>query len=309
MRERLGFDGFILSDWAITRDCNERCEAPSEEAPQRPQDIATSWGVRDMSVVERYIRGMEAGIDQFGGTDDVTLLIAAIESGRLPTAVVDASVRRILLPKFRLGLVENPYVDPQAASGTVGAASDFALAEQTQREAQVLLQNRDGTMPFQQSARVWLTGMEATVAEAAGMIVVDEPADADFAIVRTETPSEMLHPWHFFGGRQKEGRLDFRPGNDAYEALLTARSAGIPVALVVFLDRPAILTEVVQLADVILANYGTSDAAVLDVLLGRSRALGRLPVELPRSMEAVAAQHPGAPDDSENPIFNRGAGL
>src|SRR5690606_23101244 len=142
LRDRLGYEGMLLSDWAITRDCNERCRAPTAEAPQRPQDIATSWGVEDLSVQQRYVKGIEAGLDQFGGTDDVAPLMAAIEAGEITGARLDQSVRRVLIPKFRLGLFENPYVDPGEAAAAIGKPEDVALAARVQREAQVLLENR-----------------------------------------------------------------------------------------------------------------------------------------------------------------------
>lgn len=82
----------------------------------------------------------------------------------------------------------------------------------------------------------------------------------------------------------------------------------MPTVLATFLDRPAVLTNVQDEASVILANFGASDAAVLDVLLGRARARGSLPFELPRSMEAVEAQDPAAPDDSPDPLYRRDEG-
>jgi len=118
-----------------------------------------------------------------------------------------------------------------------------------------------------------------------------------------------LHPNFFFGTRQKEGRLDFRDGDPAYEALKQARAAGIPAVFSIFLDRPAILTGVVDKAAAVLANFGASDAAVIDVVLGRATARGRLPFELPSSMAAVEAQDQAVPDDSANPLFRRGAGM
>jgi beta-glucosidase len=51
------------------------------------------------------------------------------------------------------------------------------------------------------------------------------------------------------------------------------------------------------------------DAAVLDVILGKASAKGRLPMELPRSMDAVEAQKPGVSDDSADPLYPRGAGI
>lgn len=307
LRGEMGFDGIVVSDWAITRDCNERCRAPTAQAPQRPQDISTAWGVEDLTVRERYVKGLLAGLDQFGGTDEVAPLIEAAEAGEVLPERLDRSVVRVLIPKFRLGLFENPYVDPVRAADAAGTPEDFALAARVQREAQVLLKD-DGALPFRRGAKVWLHGMSAEAAREAGLQVVADPAEADFAIVRTSTPSEMLHPHHFFGSRYNEGRLDFRDGDEALEALREA-SEHVPTVLAIFLDRPAVLTDVEPLASVILANFGASDAAVLEVLLGEAKPRGRLPFALPRSMAAVEAQHPGAPDDDADPLYPRGAGI
>jgi beta-glucosidase len=81
------------------------------------------------------------------------------------------------------------------------------------------------------------------------------------------------------------------------------------VILSIYLDRPAILTNMTGLTDAIVANFGASDAAVLDLVLGHARPRGRLPFELPSSMAAVEAQDPAVPDDSAAPLFPRGAGL
>lgn len=308
LRDKLHYDGIILSDWAITRDCNERCRAPTPAEPQGIADIATSWGVMDLSVRERYIKGVQAGLDQFGGTDDVEPLMAAVEAGEITQARLDESVRRVLIPKFRLGLFEDPYVDPAKAAALVGTPADIALAGEVQRASQVLLKNDRSALPFPAGSKVWLFGMSPEAATAAGLTVVDDPAKADFAIVRSETPSEMLHPQYFFGSRYKEGRLDFRQGDPAFDALRAA-SVRVPTVLSIFLDRPAILTEVQDQAAVILANFGASDAAVLDIILGRAVARGTLPFELPRSMAAVEAQNPGVPDDTMDPLYKAGAGI
>lgn len=309
LRGEFGFRGFVLSDWGITRDCNERCSAPTADAPQRPQDIATSWGVADLSVAERYALGINAGIDQFGGTEDVAPLLEALLAGTLARDRVDLSVARILLAKFRLGLFENPYVDPARAADPAADAAAVALAAQTQREAQVLLQNSGNVVPARPGIRVWAFGMDPAAVTAAGFQVAADLASADLAVIRAEAPFETLHPHHFFGSRYHEGRLDFRPGDPAYDAVLDASAAGVPSVLAIFLDRPAVLTGVQDKADVILANFGASDAAVLDVIAGRSVARGRLPFELPSSMAAVEAQDPGAPDDSADPLYPRGSGL
>ena len=52
-----------------------------------------------------------------------------------------------------------------------------------------------------------------------------------------------------------------------------------------------------------------ADAPLLDVVFGHHRELGRLPFELPTSMDAVRRQLPDLPDDSDEPLFPRGYGL
>lgn len=307
LRGKLGYKGIILSDWAITLDCNTRCSAPTKEAPQRPQDISTDWGVNDLTVQQRYALGIAAGIDQFGGTQDTAPLLGAIRNGLIKPQRIDESVRRVLIAKFEQGLFDDPYVDPAKAEALIATTANHALGAQTQREAQVLLTNH-GLLPAK-GKKVWLFGVDAKAAQAAGLTVVDTPAGADFALIRGETPSEMLHPNSFFGSRQKEGRLDFRDGDPAYEALKQAKAAHVPAVLSIYLDRPAVLTNVQDKTGAILANFGAEDAAVIDVVLGKATAKGHLPFELPSSMKAVEAQDPAVPDDSAHPLFKRGFGI
>jgi len=308
LRRELGYRGLILSDWAITRDCPQRCQAPTAEAPQRPQEIATPWGVEALTVQQRYVAGLAAGLDQFGGTDEVGPLLDAVAAGEIAPGRLDESVIRVLLPKFRMGLFENPYADPQMAEAVTATDGDRELAARVQAEAQVLLKNAGGTLPLAAGQRVWLHGANPEAARAAGFVPVDDPATADFILVRTESPADMLHPHHFFGSRQKEGRLDFRPGDPAYDALLRARP-GARRILAVFLDRPAVLTGIADRADVILANFGASDQAIFAVLRGEAMARGRLPFELPSSMAEVERQQPGLADDTAAPLFAAGSGI
>jgi beta-glucosidase len=76
----------------------------------------------------------------------------------------------------------------------------------------------------------------------------------------------------------------------------------------VYLDRPAILTPIRDAARALIVNFGVSDAALLDVLTGRARPQGKLPFELPSSMEAVRAQRSDVPHDSPRPLYRFGFG-
>jgi beta-glucosidase len=205
LRKKMGFKGIILSDWAITVDCNERCSNPTAEAPQRPQDISTAWGVNDLTVEQRYVLGVKAGIDQFGGTQDVAPLLSAVKKGLISQARLDQSVRRVLEAKFKQGLFDNPYVDPARAQALIATPANHVLAAQTQREAQVLLTNK-GLLPVVPAGKkVWLFDVEAKAAQEAGLSVVATPAEADFVIIRAESPSEKLHPNHFSATARRKG--------------------------------------------------------------------------------------------------------
>jgi len=308
LRGERGYRGLILSDWAITRDCPDNCLAPTSWNKQTPAAIATPWGAEKLSRLDRFVKGVNAGLDQFGGTSEAEQIVMAVRAGLLTEARIDESVRRVMILKFQQGLFDNPYVDAQQAATLVGSAAFLQAGEAAQRRAQVVLENHDGLLPVDAtSQKVWLYGVDAQAAKAAGFNVVERLSQADVAIVRVATPFERLHPNHVFGAIQHEGRLDFRDGDASYEAIKQA-SAAVPTIVAVDLDRPAILTQVRTKARALIATFGASDAAVLDVIAGRARAEGRLPFELPSSMKEVEAQDPAVADDTRHPLYAVGAG-
>jgi beta-glucosidase len=157
--------------------------------------------------------------------------------------------------------------------------------------------------------KVYLHGVAAEAAKAAGLTVVDDPKKAEVAILRLSAPFQTLHPNYTFGSLQHEGDLGFHDGNADYEALKAVAAAKLPAIVSVYLDRPAILTNIRDKATRLYVDFGVSDQAFLDVVIGTVAALGRLPFELPRSMAAVAAQASDLPHDSTDPLYPIGAGL
>lgn len=99
------------------------------------------------------------------------------------------------------------------------------------------------------------------------------------------------------------------PGDPGFEAVAKAHAAGVPIIADVYLDRPAVLTPVQPMVDALMGNYGITDAAFLDIVTGRARPEGKLPVELPRSDAAVAAQRGDLPSDSVDPLYPQGFGI
>lgn len=308
LRGTYGFDGLVVSDWAITNDCTARCSAPTAAAPQRPQDIAMPWGVEGLTRLQRFARGLNAGLDQFGGVAEPGLIVEAVRRGLVSGARLDRSVARVMEAKFALGLFDDPFVDPAAAARDVNPDAVQAEAQAVQAAAQVLLKDPRGLLPLKPGTRVLLRGIDPAAARAAGLMPVTDPAAAEVAVARIDTPFERPHPHHFFGSRQNEGRLDFAADN-ADLAAVRELAAHVPVIAALFLDRPAVLGPMNDAASAILANFGVGDAALLASLTGRAPPRGRLPFELPSSMAAVVAQDPARPDDSRHPLYPFGAGI
>jgi beta-glucosidase len=83
----------------------------------------------------------------------------------------------------------------------------------------------------------------------------------------------------------------------------------VPTIVDIYLDRPAVIPDIAMASKALIANYGASDKSVCEVLFGNSSPKGKLPFELPSSMEAVYNQMTDVPYDSENPLFEFGFGL
>lgn len=237
------------------------------------------------------------------------MLVDAVTQGLVEESRIDESAQRVLTQKFALGLFDNPFVDEAQVAALVGTATNQALAADTQRQSLVLLENRDTLLPLDPSARkVWLHGVSPSAAVAAGFIVVETLEDAELAIIRSATPYEVLHPDYVFGAMQHEGRLDFTEDNPDYQAIVAA-AAQVPTIVSVTMDRPAILTKVREHATAILANFGLSDAALLDVIAGRAAPQGKLPFALPADMQSVDAQLPDVAFDLDTALYPFGFGL
>jgi beta-glucosidase len=162
----------------------------------------------------------------------------------------------------------------------------------------VLLAN-DGVLPLAGRPKLYLEGITADGD------VVERPEDADVAIVRVDAPYEPRNS-NFIEALFHAGDLDFKEP-ELSRLLELART--VPTVLVVHLERPTVMPELVEACAAVLAVFGSSDEAVLDLLFGRDRPEGRLPFELPSSMAAVRAQKSDVPFDSEAPLFPFGFGL
>ncbi|SPF05874.1 glycoside hydrolase family 3 protein [Streptomyces sp. MA5143a] len=291
--ERLGFDGIV-------------CTAPGLlTGPAIPGEPHGERGAEHLSLAERAARALDAGADQFGGEGRPDVVVELVRSGRIPEERVDASVRRLLREKFRLGLFERRYVDPDRAEETVGAADFTALGATAQRRSLTILTNHS-LLPLTDRPNLYVDGVGAQTASLYGNVVAD-PAHADVAVLRLRTPhGERPDP----AGPSLSGVSPASPASGAERlrevlALLDA----VPTLVCVTLEQPFVLPEIAARAAALVVDYGASDPALLDVAFGRARAEGRLPFELRRPTASMEESGPDASNSTGTPLFPYGHGL
>jgi beta-glucosidase len=292
LRDQLGFDGVVCTDWGVI--------------------TGRVWGVEPLTVEERYLKSIEAGVDQYGGESEPAYIIDLVDRGIINESRIDASVRRILKNKFDLGLFETPFVDEAAVAERVNLAEYTSLGMTAQRNAVVLLDNDASALPLAPETRIFVDGLDSDVA-ASYASLVNSPEDADVVLLFLNT---------VFNGNQPAGTdstfdqmmaTRFPDTNLAFDAEIVSKATSYSevsqLVTLVDLNRPAILTDLKEVSTALVGTFGVSDEAMLDIVFGRHNPTGKLPFELPSSMAEVEAQLEDMADDTENPLFPYGWGL
>jgi beta-glucosidase len=287
LREKLGFRGVVLSDFGLVTDAT----VFGKPFPAR------AWGVEHLSPPERVAKLLHAGVDQLGGESGTDLLLGLVAEGAVAAERVTESAERMVALQLRLGLLDQTDDEPAPAIGTV---TQLAAGRRAQSRAITILDDRDGRLPVAGERRVHLSGVDpASLPAGWAEAKLDE---AELAIVRLAAPFEPRDTYFLEDGME-QGSLEFPPGVVAEIVDLADR---VPVILVVTLSRPAILTPFADRVAVLAADFGASDAALLDALTGVVPPEGRLPFELPRDMAAVEAGAPDVPSDTVDPLYPAG---
>ena len=135
LRQELGFQGLVLGEGGgISTLVYEGLAANQKEAGELAIKAGLDVGI---SYEKGYMQAM----------------IENVREGRVPMALVDRAVRRILQQKYRLGLFENPYVDPERGVAVSHTAEHREVALRTAREGIVLLKNENGLLPLRKDLK------------------------------------------------------------------------------------------------------------------------------------------------------------
>lgn len=203
LRKKYGYEGVICTDWGITNDV---------AAVDKFQ--GKSWGVETMTIAERHYKAIAAGVDQFGGNNDMGPVLEAYkmgvaEHGKEAMRVrFEASAVRLLTNIFRVGLFENPYLDVAETTKIVGNSEFMKAGFEAQLKSIVMLKNNSKTLPIKgkkkayvpqryvaPSTNWWGMTSEEKMVDAFNMEVVakyfdvvNTPEEADIALVGIYSP-------------------------------------------------------------------------------------------------------------------------
>ncbi|WP_049926902.1 glycoside hydrolase family 3 N-terminal domain-containing protein [Halopiger goleimassiliensis] len=339
LRERLCFDGPVVSDWGGVDHLHE--------------DHGVTRDQRDSAR-----RSVEAGLDSIsiGRAEYAEHLRDLVESGELSEARIDDAVRRILRLKIDLGLFEDPYVDPVSAPEIVGTEEHRRTARKAARESQTLLKN-DGVLPLDpgldeilvagpnaDSLRNQLGGWSVqepepdagtTLLEGVQSVVSDhttvryergagiaKPDDVDAAVdAATDADAAVValgENWYYheFGPQEIAGETGAFPTRtelelpDAQRTLLERlHETGTPTVLVLITGRPLAIEWAAEKIPAVLMSYypgSEGGTAIAETLFGVHNPSGRLPITVPRSTAHLPSHfdqlaHPTPIGDDEHP--------
>jgi beta-glucosidase len=135
LRDELGFDGLVVSDYEAVRMLNNFHKVAATEACAA--SLALNAGI-DVELPSTACYGDP--------------LKSALECGDIRLDLVDTAVRRHLQVKFELGLFENPFVDEGGVLEVFETPGQRELAREIARKSMVLLKN-DGLLPLPKSIR------------------------------------------------------------------------------------------------------------------------------------------------------------
>ena len=289
LREKLNYEGVICSDWGII--------------------TGRHWGVTNLTIPERYIKAINAGIDQFGGEMHPEIVVQLVKENKIDESRIDRSARRILKNKFELGLFDDPFVDIESVDKLINTQTTQKLALDAQRKSVVMLKNSN-LLPLTEETKIYVDGMEFKDSDINKVNTIEE---ADVILMYLHT---------VFNGNQEPGtdrlfdrflsnlfpNTDLRFNNQVVKRA-SEYSQLKPLILVVDINRPAILSELNDLSDALIGTFGVNDDVIHEIINGKTNPSGKLPFELPSSMSEVEEQLEDVPDDTANPLYKYGYGL
>ncbi|NTW43653.1 MAG: glycoside hydrolase family 3 protein [Anaerolineaceae bacterium] len=301
LRNKMGFKGAYVADWNVLE---------ATKILGFPIESTRSWGLdKKLTLADRAEIGIKAGVNQFGGQECTNVVVQLVCERRVPISLIDASARLLLRTKFELGLFDNPFVDENMAAKIIGNSNFMAAGMEAQKKSVVLLKNDtlNNHMPLlplsKNKLKIYSENIDTLILKKYAKIVTN-PGAADICILRLKTSYQPRKG--FLDKMMHHGDLDFKEPQRSHIVSILKTT---PSIVDIYLDRAAVIPEIASYSKGLFASFGISDEAFLEVVFGNFNPQGKLPIEMPSSMEAVHSQKEDVPFDSNNPMFPFGFGL
>jgi len=295
LKEELGFDGFVISDWAGV----DQVDGNYREAIKR----AINAGIDMVMVPDRY--------EVF-----IAHLKSLVQNNEVSEARIDDAVRRILKQKFSLNLFEQPYVD-QGLSASFGSPEHRNIGRQAVRESLVLLNAKNDVLPLQKNnQKILVAGTLAKDigAQCGGWSIywqggngnITTGTDILSGIQNTTGNSQVIYSSNgsysgevdvavaiigektpYAEGVGDTGDLSL--SSEDLKMLKRLKEKGIPTIAVLISGRPMIISDALAYSDAFIAAWypGTEGQGVADILFGDFNPSGKLTHSWPRNMQQI----------------------
>jgi beta-glucosidase len=136
LRDEWGFDGVVVSDYFAIAQLNTIHKIAADLSDAAALSLNAGLDV-ELPFTNAYGKP----------------LIKAIKEGKVSIATLDLSASRVLTMKFRLGLFDNPYVNPEAAEKVIDTPADRELALEAAHKSIILLKNDKNLLPLNKVIR------------------------------------------------------------------------------------------------------------------------------------------------------------
>lgn len=313
LKGELGFEGFVISDWAGVDQIDEDYRTAIKRA--------INAGVDMVMVPDRYLVF-------------INFLKDLVEKGEVPQSRIDDAVKRILKQKFLLGLFEQPFTDTDLQA-SFGSEEHREIARQAVRESLVLLSSKNDILPLSKTKqRILVAGSKADDlgAQCGGWSIYWQGGNGDItegttileALQNASETSEIVSaPDGQFTGEVDVavvvvGENPYAEGNGDRTALdmanpdvqlvRTLKEQGIPVVTILISGRPMIIGKAVAYSDAFIAAWlpGTEGDGIADVLFGDYAPTGLLTHSWPRDMSQIPIN---IGDENYDPLYAYKHGL
>lgn len=160
-------------------------------------------------------------------------------------------------------------------------------------------------LPLSSETKVYVEGMTEGLEEEFPQLV-SNVSEADVIVKKLATPSSPPQGGNLLERFFPQGRLDF-PEDEKAQILELIESK--PTVTILEMQRPPLVPEINAASKAVVASFDCQDEIILELIFGKFSPTGKLPIEIPSSVEAVENQMEDVPYDSKNPLYPFGHGL